>query len=55
MDRPFAELILTIIGGVLAIFTVAVTLLRRWRTSQLRRINHQLDEVVADSVTIENE
>jgi hypothetical protein len=50
MDRPLGELIATIIGGLLTIFTVAVTLLRRLRKRQLTRVNQQLDEILADCI-----
>jgi len=49
MDRPFGEFFATIIGGMVTIFAVAVTVLHRLRKRQLRRVNQQLDEILADS------
>jgi hypothetical protein len=48
MDRPFGELIATIIGGMLAIFTGAAVVLRHLRRRQLTQVNQRLDEVLAD-------
>jgi hypothetical protein len=49
MDRFLGEFVATMIGGMVTIFTVAVALLRRLRKRQLRRVNQQLDEILADS------
>jgi hypothetical protein len=49
MERPFGELVATIVGGTFSIFMVAIMHLRWWRKRQLRRVNHQLDEVLANS------
>ncbi len=37
------------IGGTVTIFAVAAALLYRFRKRQLRRVNQQLDEILADS------
>jgi hypothetical protein len=50
MDRPFGEMIATIIGGMLTIFTVAATLLRLLRKHQLKQVNQQLDQILADGI-----
>ena len=54
MDRPLGEFIGTIVGGMAAIFAVAVTLLHRLRKHLLRRVNQQLDEILAGSTIAED-
>jgi hypothetical protein len=49
MDRILGEFVAMIIGGMVTIFTVALALLYRLRKRQLRRINQQLDEILAGS------
>lgn len=49
MDRFLGELFANVIGGMVTIFAVAVALLHRLRKRQLRRVNQQLDEILADS------
>jgi Flp pilus assembly protein TadB len=49
MDRLLGEFVATIVGGVATIFAVAIAVLRRLRKRQLRRVNQQLDEILADS------
>jgi hypothetical protein len=49
MDRLLGEFIATIVGGMVTIFAVAIAVLRRLRKRQLRRVNQQLDEILADS------
>jgi hypothetical protein len=49
MDRLLGEFVATMIGGTVTIFAVAVALLHRLRKRQLRRVNQQLDEILADS------
>ncbi len=51
MDRLLGDLYATIIGGMATIFAVAVMLLHRSRKRQLRRVNQQLDGILADSAT----
>ena len=51
MDRPLGEFFAKVIGGMVTIFAVAVTLVHRSRKRQLRRVNQQLDEILADSTT----
>ncbi len=54
MDRSLGEFVATMIGGMVTIFTVAVALLRRLRKRQLRRVNQQLDEILADSTVLKD-
>jgi hypothetical protein len=49
MDRLLGEFVATIVGGMVTIFAVAVAVLRRLRKRQLRWVNQQLDEILADS------
>ena len=49
MDRPFGEFIGAVVAGTVAIFAVATTLLHRLRKRLLRRVNQQLDAILADS------
>jgi uncharacterized membrane protein YgaE (UPF0421/DUF939 family) len=49
MDRFFGEFLIAIIGGMVTIFAMAVAFLYRLRKRQLRRVNQQLDEILADS------
>jgi nitrate reductase gamma subunit len=46
MDRLFAEVIAAVVCGMVAIFTVALILLRRWRNRQLTRASRHLDETL---------
>jgi len=48
MDRPFGGFLANVVGGMVTIFAVAVTLLYRLRKRQLRRVNQQLDEILAE-------
>jgi hypothetical protein len=49
MDRLLGEFVATMIAGTVTIFAAAVALLHRLRKRQLRRVNRQLDEILADS------
>jgi hypothetical protein len=49
MDRLLGEFVATMIAGTVTILAAALALLRRLRKRQLRRVNRQLDEILADS------
>ena len=52
MDRFLGEFFAASIGGMVTIFSVAIVLLLRLRKRLLRRVNQQLDEIVADSTFV---
>lgn len=49
MDPFLGKFVAAIIGGMVTIFAVAVVLLYRVRKRLLRRVNQQLDEILAES------